>query len=124
VASKVVARVVRRLRVLAGWHGLVGRTGPAQFTVVLPGQSEERARQQVRRALGKPARIEFDAGDSEIVLVPDLAIDTAEPGTRVQHLYRETCRELARAQKDERRRLNYLASERERHSRPMSLPAR
>src|SRR5438105_10701607 len=29
IARKVVAKLVRRLRVAAGWRGLVGRTGPA-----------------------------------------------------------------------------------------------
>jgi GGDEF domain-containing protein len=123
-ARKLVARIVRRLRALAGWRGFAGRTGPTQFAVVLPGVTEERAVQLVQRALGKPARVEFDAGDSEIVVVPDLLVDSAEPGEPVQTLYRDMCRQLERAQKVELRRLNWLASERERHSRPMSLPPR
>jgi GGDEF domain-containing protein len=123
VGQKVVSRLVRRLRLLAGWHGLAGRTGPAQFTVILPGVPQQRAQRQVGRVLGRPARIEFDAGDSEIVLVPDYLVDSAErAATQVQELYRDMCREVARMQKDERLRLHYLASERERHSRPMALP--
>lgn len=122
IARKVVAKAVRRLRTVAGWHGLVGRTGPSQFTVVLPGATEDKAMRMVRRGLGKPARVEFDAGDSEIVLVPDLLVDVLEPGAdKVQDVYREMSQELARTQRDERRRLNWLASERERHSRPMSM---
>lgn len=122
IASKVLARVIRRLRVMAGSSGFAGRTGPSQFTVVLPGASRDKALRQVQRALGKPARVEFDAGDSEIVVVPDLLVDTAEPGTQAQALYREMCLELARIRKHEMRRLHWLANERERHSRPMSLP--
>jgi diguanylate cyclase (GGDEF)-like protein len=123
IARKVVGRVVRRLRAVAGARGVAGRTGPTQFAVALPGMPEDKAIRQVQRALGRPARVEFDAGDSEIVLVPHLLVDTAEPGaTEVQSLYREMCHELARIQKDELRRLNWLTSERERHSRPMSLP--
>lgn len=124
VARKVVERTVRRLRSLAGSRGFAGRTGPTQFTLVLPGATRDEAVRRIQRALGKPARVEFDAGDSEIVLVPDLLIDTAEPGAAVQALYRQMCGELARIQTNELRRLNWLASERERHSRPMSLPAR
>lgn len=124
VARKVVERIVRRLRSLAGSRGFAGRTGPTQFTLVFPGATRDKAVHRVQRVLGKPARVEFDAGDSEIVLVPDLLVDTAQPGGTVQALYRELCGELARMQKSELRRLNWLTSERERHSRPMSLPAR
>jgi len=125
IARKVVARIVRRLRVLAGLRGFAGRTGPAQFTVVLPGATQARARRLVQRALGAPARIEFDAGDSEIVLVPHLLVDTAEPGAEsIQPLYRDMCAELARVQEDELRRLHWLTTTRERHSRPMRLAPR
>jgi GGDEF domain-containing protein len=123
VARKVVATIVRRMRSIAGWRGVAGRTGPAQFTIVLPA-ADDKACRRVRRVLGTPARVEFDAGDSEIVLVPDVIVDAAETGDQAQDLYRDMCRELARRQKDERRRLHWLASERERHSRPMSLPQR
>jgi GGDEF domain-containing protein len=122
IARKVVAKVVRRLRAVAGMRGFVGRTGPAQFTIALPGVGTQRALRQLQRALGKPARVEFDAGDSEIVLVPDFVVDTLEPGSgRLQDLYRDLSRELARMQKVERRRLDYLTTERERHSRPMAI---
>jgi GGDEF domain-containing protein len=110
---------------VAGSRGFAGRTGPTQFAVVLPGVTEEKAIRRVQRVLGKPARVEFDAGDSEIVLVPDLLVDGCEAGEiDVQDVYRDMCRELARVQKVELRRLNWLASERERHSRPMSLSPR
>jgi diguanylate cyclase (GGDEF)-like protein len=124
IARKLVARIVRRLRSLAGSRGLVGRTGPTQFTVVFPGMGEDKAILHIQRVLGKPARVEFDAGDSEIVLVPDLIVDEAGSGEHaVQDLYRGMCRDLARHQKEELRRLNFLTSERERHSRPMSVPS-
>jgi GGDEF domain-containing protein len=123
IARKVADKLVRRLRGMAGWRGLAGRTGKSQFTVVLVGANEEKARRVVQRVLGKPPRIEFDAGDSEIVLVPELLVDTADPGADTLHpLHREMSRELARIQKEERRWLHFLTSERERHSRPMSLP--
>ena len=124
IARKVVTRIVRRLRRVAGAHGIVGRTGPAQFTVVLPCEGDK-ATKCLHGGLGKPCCIEFDAGDSEIVLVPDLLAEAADSGESTpQELYRAMCRRLARNQKEERRRLHWLASERERHSRPMSLPPR
>ncbi|HUR88733.1 MAG TPA: diguanylate cyclase [Ramlibacter sp.] len=123
IARRVVARIVRRLRRVAGAHGVVGRTGPAQFTVVIPYEGEKVAK-CLQRGLGKTACIEFDAGDSEIVLVPDLIVETAEPGdVTAQELYRQMGRQLAHNQEEERRRLHWLASERERHSRPMTDPA-
>jgi GGDEF domain-containing protein len=122
IARKVVAKLVRRLRALAGLRGIVGRTGPAQFTIVFPGMTPAHALSRLHRTLGRPARIEFDAGDSEIVLLPEFAVDAVEPGAGpVQELYRDMAMELARIQKDERRRLHQIASERERHSRPMGI---
>lgn len=121
IARKVVARIIRRLKVLQGSRGLAGRTGAAQFTVILPGVTQEQAIKQVQRALGQPARVEFDAGDSEIVLVPHLLVDSAEHGATVQDLYRAMSSELSRIREHEMRRLHWLTSQRERHSRPMKL---
>jgi GGDEF domain-containing protein len=121
IARKVVARIVRRLKVMQGSRGFAGRTGPSQFTVILPGSTQEHVMKQVERALGTPARVEFDAGDSEIVLVPHLLMDSAEPGATVQDLYREMSLELSEIQKNEMRRLHWLTSQRERHSRPMKF---
>lgn len=121
IGRKVVAKVVRRVRAVAGRSGLAGRTGPSQFTVIFPGLSARKALDRVQRALGRPARVEFDAGDSEIVLVPEFLVDAMEPGGSVQGLYRDLARELSRMEKIERRRLNYLTTERERHSRPMPI---
>jgi hypothetical protein len=57
--------------------------------------------------------------------VPDLLVDSLVTGVVTVHaLQREMSRELARILREERRRLNFLTSERERHSRPMTLPPR
>lgn len=125
ISRKVAGRVVRRLRMMAGLDGLVGRTGPTEFTVVMPGATEDKAIRNLQRVLGKPARVEFDAGDSEIVLVPDLLVDSVDTGCEtVQARQRAMSRELARILRNERRRLDFLTSERERHSQPMTLPPR
>jgi len=125
VSRKLVTRVVRQLEALAGRRGLVGRTDTSQFTVLLPRTVEKKALHAVQREMGTPARIEFDAGDSEIVLVPEVNIDSMEGGEeRVESLHLGMCRELLQRQNAERVRQSYLTRERERHSRPMSLPAR
>jgi len=122
-ARKIISRVVSRLERVAGMRGVVGRTAKSQFTLLVPIANRD-ALERLHSALGKPARIELDAGDNEIVLVPDLLVDTVEPGdATAQELYRRMCRELSRIQASQQRRLEWMASQRERHSRPMSLPA-
>jgi diguanylate cyclase (GGDEF)-like protein len=121
VGRKLVAKVVNRLTALAGSHGLVGRTGSAQFTIVLP-MPREKALLAVQRVLGSPARIEFEAGDSEIVLVPEMMLDCTDAETEsMAALWREDCLDLSRMQAREQRRQNHLQRERERHSRPMAF---
>jgi diguanylate cyclase (GGDEF)-like protein len=125
VTRKLIDKVVRRVEMLAGRSALAGRTGTSQFTVVLPGMREDKAVRTLARVLGKPARVEFDAGDSEIVLVPEVIVDGSDPGEQtVEALHRIMCRELTQRQNAELLRQSYLTRERERHSRPMSLPSR
>ena len=124
-ARQVGAKIIRKLHAIAGMRGLVGRTGSAQFTLVLPGTSHDKAVRRVERTLGKTALVEFDAGDSEIVLVPHVVVDTLLAGAEsAQSVYAALCGELSGVRKGERRRMVYLATERERHSRPMTFPPR
>lgn len=123
ISRKLHLRVVRRMKAIAGAHGMAARTGKAQFTILLPGVGRERAQAMVQRLLGKPSRIEFDAGDSEIVLVPDILCEMAAADMEtVDDLYSEVAHNLAQMRARELRRQHYLQRERERHSRPMSLP--
>jgi diguanylate cyclase (GGDEF)-like protein len=123
VGRRLLARVVRKVRAIAGGRGVAARSGGSQFTVVLPGMDRDRAMACVQRVLGHPSRIEFDAGRDEIVLVPEILCAAAVPGTRsiadVQHAVSD---ELAVQRAREQRRRLWLQRERERHSRPMSLP--
>lgn len=122
-SRKLHLHVVRRIKAIAGAHGLAARTGKTQFTVLLPGASAERAEAALHRALGRPSRIEFDAGDCEVVLVPDVMWEVAAPAVEtVDELYGDVARMLADGQRREMRRQHWLTRERERHSRPMSLP--
>jgi diguanylate cyclase (GGDEF)-like protein len=123
ISGKVYARVVAKMKAIAGARGLTARTGKGQFSILVPGAGREQAQATVQRVLGKPSRVEFEAGHSEIVLVPDLLCEVAAPGVEtVDELYCEVARSLAEARALEQRRQHYLQRERERHSRPMSLP--
>jgi diguanylate cyclase (GGDEF)-like protein len=122
VGQRVLARVVRKVQAIAGAHGTAFRTGKAQFTVLLPGANRDKAQAAVQRALGSPCRVEFDAGDSEIVLVPEVLAEVAAPDVEtIDELYQELARALAEQREYEKRRQHWLARERERHSRPMAL---
>lgn len=123
VSRKLLARVVRKMQAVAGGRGAAARTGKTEFSILLPGANRDKAQAIIHRVLGKPSRIEFDAGDSEIVLVPDIMAEMAAPGVEtIEELHREVTRTLAEAHAYEQRRQHYLTRERERHSRPMSLP--
>lgn len=122
IARKLMVRIVRKLSALSADRGLAARTGPAEFTVVLPGMGREKAIAAIHRVLGNPMRIELDAGDSEIVLVPGFLVEAAGSDTAsVEELHGELRRELARLQANEQRRHQHMQRERERHSRPMAL---
>ena len=119
---ELMARIVRKLSVLSTDRGLAARTGPAEFSVVLPGMGRHKALAAIQRVLGSPTRIELDAGDSEIVLVPGFLVETAGSDTAsVEELHRELRRELAGLQQQVQRRHDHMQRERERHSRPMHV---
>lgn len=115
----LVDRIVGKLTVLAGSHGLAARTGPAQFAVAMP-MSRDRAVHAIERALGNPCRIELERGNSEIVLVPNLMVEPVPEAATLETLFVALCRGLARVSDEEKTRLRYLQRERERHSRPMA----
>lgn len=121
VSRKLMARTAAKFAVMAGERGIAARTGPAQFTVVLPGMGRDKALQAIQRVLGHPSRIEFDAGDSEIVLVPEFALQAAGEAESLQELHRQLGQALADTRDREQRRREYLHRERVRHSRPMGL---
>ena len=122
IASLLGQQIVKKLKAIAGAHGLVARTGKTHFAVLLPGHSRERALKAVQRVLGHPARVELDSHGEEIVLVPDLVAENIAPGDElIVQLHGEMLRELEQQRIDEARRCHYLQRERERHSRPMQL---
>jgi GGDEF domain-containing protein len=121
IAHEVIVRLVAMLDDLAGSRGLAGRTGATQFSVLIP-LERERAERELERVFGKPARIEFETGECEVVLVPDVVVDCADVAvTSLEALCTEMSQELELVRRDELRRHHYLQWERERHSQPASV---
>ena len=124
IARKLMERTVAKLGSLCADQGVAARTGPAEFTVLLPGAGRDKALAAIARVLGSPFRIELDAGDSEIVMVPGCRVEAIGPEVSgVAQVHQALRRELARIEHTEQRRRRYLQRERESHSRPMGLRA-
>jgi GGDEF domain-containing protein len=120
-SRKLIDSIVRKLKLLAGNQGFAARTGSTQFAVAMP-MSREKAVQAIERLLGNPTRFELEGCKSEIVLVPHLMVEAVPAAGTVERMFAALCRGLARIQEEERMRQQYLQRERERHSRPMSIP--
>jgi len=124
VASDVVTQVALRLQEMVGVKGLVVRADATVFTVLMPGFGRDRAQEAIERRMGSPCCIELDAGEHEIVLVPDFKVHTMRPDSGpLAGVYAGLRRDIYDAQKQERRRQRYLQQERESHTRPMDLRA-
>lgn len=122
VAREVMAQVVLKLQGMAGTRGVVIRTDATVFTVLMPGFGRDRAHQAIERTMGSPCCIELDAGDHEIVLVPDFKVHTMRPDSGpLGDVYARLRRDIASGQHLEQRRQRYLQLERESHTRPMEL---
>lgn len=121
-SRKVMARLVRKLNAIAGERGIVARTAPAEFVLLLPGVPRDKACQAIDRVLGRPGCIEYDAGDSEIVMVPHVGVtqlDCEPDGLLEAYSSQRTLVQERIQQQAEHER--YLTLERERHSRPAPL---
>jgi len=129
VKRAVMAQAVARMVAAAGSRGVVARTAPTEFTLLLPGSDRHKACQAILRAMGDPVRIEIESDDHEIVLVPEFQIECAGSDIgSIEELYVELCldlKEAGRLRQDReqyltREREQYLTRERERHSRGVS----
>lgn len=122
VARTLLHRLSGKLAAIAGDRGLAARTGPVEFAVLLPGAGRERALATLQHVLGAPSRIEYEAGDSEIMLVPDFLLGRlGEEEDDLAGLHRLLSHKLAWTREQEARRRRYLRLERERHSQSMPL---
>lgn len=120
----VVGKIAGRLQEMATAKGLAMRTDATVFTVLMPGFGRDRALLAIQKTMGHPCCIELDAGDNEIVLVPEFKVHTlrSDSGSLGQ-VYSDLCRSISQAKKNEQRRRKYLQQERESHTRPMALRA-
>ena len=121
-SRELIACIIAKMTLLAGERGLAARTGPTQFAVALP-MNRARALQAIERVLGNPGRIELEGGNSEIVLVPNLMLESVSQTGSLERLFAALCRGLARVREQEQQRNRYLKRERERHSRPVRAAA-
>lgn len=123
-ARQAIARATAKLQRVAGTQGLVLRTDPTLFTVLLPDTDREDTLDLLRGAFGESCSLEVEADGEDVVLVPEFALRILSTETLslvdVHHGLR--C-EIQQARAREERRRDYLQRERESHSRPMPLPA-
>lgn len=121
-SRKVMARLVRKLNAIAGERGVVARTAPAEFALLLPGLAREKACLAIDRVLGRPGCIEYDAGDSEIVMVPNFGVVELDgEGGGLHQAYTEQRVQVQQRLRQEAEHERYLTLERERYSRPAPL---
>lgn len=115
-AQHLVSKMARTLQNISPAKGIVVRTDATVFTVLLPGFSRPMASAALKRALGETFSIECDAGDEEIVLVPDFLIRTLDRDSPpVAQVYAQMCSAITRARAQEERRHLYLRQEHESH---------
>ncbi len=90
--------------------------------MVFPRLGRDKVLARIERILGTPTLIEFDAGNTEVVLVPDFLVETADGATAsVGELHAELRSDLAAMRAHEKRRHQQMKRARERLSRPMSV---
>jgi predicted signal transduction protein with EAL and GGDEF domain len=122
-ARQLLAKFCRILRKLDAPRGVIVRTRAAVFTVLLPGLHREAALAAVRQAFGDTLSVELDAGDAEIVVVPDFLVSTVPTeATSVLAWHDGMLRRLERSRAWEEQRQRYLRRKHESHStRPAPL---
>lgn len=121
-ATSLGSEIAGKLQGIAPAKAAVVRTGPTRFAVLLPNFDGARARMAVREALGKACCLEFDLGNSEMLLVPEYTSQVVRrEATSVEEVYQKLCRDLVKGQQHAERRQDYLTRERESHTRSLRL---
>lgn len=121
-AEEIIVQTAARLQRLATRKGLAVRTGATLFTVLLPDVDHDEARDLIGAALGQHGCIELEAGGDEIMLVPEFRVRTVfGHAVSLKKTIESLCRDMAQSRLQDERRSNYLARERESHSRSRRL---
>lgn len=95
VHDRALEVVVAGVQRLAGRRGLAARSGPVQFAVLLPGTARPDAIEAAHAAFGRPCRVELMVGREELVLVPDVVVDTCAVHVSLEELYTRLATTLA-----------------------------
>lgn len=123
-ARKAIDHTMAGLQRVAGAQGMVLRTDPTLFTVLLPDSDREDTLDLLRTAFGQSCSLELETDGEDLVLVPEFAMRILCTETLpLVDVHHGLCCEIQQARTREQQRQDYLQRERESHSRPMSLPA-
>ena len=120
-ADEATDEAITQLTRIAARKGLVVRTAHDTFTLLMPDTSAEALADAIHAGLGTPCCIEFELEGEEILLVPEVMVRAVGATESVGDAYETSCRDIARARRDEKQRRNHLRIERESHTRPMRL---
>lgn len=82
-AQAAMAAFSAQLAKVAGRNGRLVRTGPTLFAVLLPIANPEYALAAAQAVLGRPCRIELQVRGDDVVLLPDVALQTMAADTEV-----------------------------------------
>lgn len=122
VAQEVIARITVKFQRMATNRGLVVRTGPTVFAVLLPGFGRDRALSTIRSVMGHPCRIELEDRNEEVVLIPEFKVLAVRGDTAsIEEAYTGLRRDISQAHTLELQRRKYLQRERESHTRLIDL---
>jgi hypothetical protein len=94
-------------------HGFAARTGPTDYSLVLPELYKREAQALVNAQMGRPPRFEFDAEGEEFVLVPEVAVDLLGRGESIRQCHARLRADMVKAIERERARLAAMTKLRE-----------
>lgn len=102
-ADRVIAAVMTGLTRAAGGRGLVVRTAPDTFALLMPGGGAGAAVAALKAKFGKPCTLEIGFGRDEILVVPDVMVHPVGPQDSIAQVYEDLCRYIAKARHHGRR---------------------
>jgi GGDEF domain-containing protein len=113
-AQKIVATLSHALSTVTTGKGMVMRTDVATFAILLPGFQLESALAALKEALGNTLALEVNAGDDEVLLVPDFdARSIGASALAFSELYDNMLRSIEHTRAVEARRMRRLRLEHE-----------
>jgi hypothetical protein len=121
LAKQAMMRVFAQLLRLASTQGIVVRTEPATFALLMPGCTGEELLDRFEGALGRPYSIDLESHGQDILLMPDVLARRVRSAESVSAAYNTLCRDLVHARRCESKRRDYMRQERESHSHPIPL---